>query len=175
MEGTATASKPAAPPRVSAADRELGLRLGAVVLRCMSADGGAVVRALDEAGISFVQMKILVTLAGDNPEPPTVKFLAESLELSAASASRSVEGLVKRGYVERFEDSDDRRVRRLALTHEGESLSHRILTARLEGLGRFVASLDERERTQLAGALDTLLEREEIAGVYRRFKKEARR
>lgn len=174
MQATATemGDKPRA--RVGAADRELGLRLGAVLLRCMSADGGAVVRALDEAGISFVQMKILVTLAGENPEPPTLGQLAESLELSSASASRAIDGLVRGGYVSRVEDAEDRRVRRLSLTADGLSLSQRILTARLEGLSRFVASLTPDERERLAGALDLLLQRDEIADVYRRFRREAR-
>jgi DNA-binding MarR family transcriptional regulator len=171
-----TVEKPAkSEVRVTTADRELGLRLGAVMLRCLSSDGGAVVQALDESGISFIQMKVLVTLAGEHDEPPTVKYLSESLGLSLASASRAVDGLVKRKLVTRTEDDQDRRVRRLALTDGGHSLSHRILTARLEGLGRFAASLSAAERTKLESALDLLLEREEIAEVYRQYRKEARR
>jgi DNA-binding MarR family transcriptional regulator len=169
-----TAQRDAGEQRITAADRDLGLQLGAVMLRCMSSDGGAVIRALDESGITFIQMKVLVTLAGEHSEPPTLKFLAESLELSLASASRAVDGLVKRRLVARVEDTDDRRVRRLSLTDAGRSLSHRILTARLEGLGRFVSSLASAERAKLEAALELLLERDEIAEVYRRYRKEAR-
>jgi DNA-binding MarR family transcriptional regulator len=171
-----TASGPTtADGKITAADRELGLRLGAVMLRCMSSDGGAVIQALDESGISFIQMKILVTIAGDQPEPPTVKLLAESLGLSLASASRSVDGLVKSELVARAEDEQARRIRRLSLTEAGQRLSQRILVARLEGLGRFAASLRSEERDKLAAALDLLLEREEIADVYRKYRREARR
>jgi DNA-binding MarR family transcriptional regulator len=172
MEASTATTAPSE-TRLSASDRELGLRLGAVMLRCLSSDGGAVVQALDESGISFIQMKILVTVAGDNPEPPTVKGLAESLGLSLASASRAVDGMVRRELLVRAEDDQDRRVRRLSLTEAGERLSHRILTARLEGLGRFAASLTPEERDRLEATLDLLLERDEIAEIYRRYRKEA--
>jgi DNA-binding MarR family transcriptional regulator len=174
MEVT-TAPRDTTEQRVTAADRELGLRLGAVLLRCLSADGGAVIRALDESGIGFIQMKVLVMLAGEDEEAPTLGSLAESLGLSDASASRAVDGLVKRKLVIRAEDTDDRRVRRLSLTDAGHSLTHRILTARLEGLGRFAASLSRAERAKLDAALELLLERDDIAETYRRYRKEAHR
>ena len=174
MEAT-TAAATRAERRITAADRELGLRLGAVMLRCLSSDGGAVVRALDESGLNLIDLKILVRLAGEDEEPPTLGSLAESLNLSDASASRAVDGLVKRKLVVRAEDSDDRRVRRLSLTEAGHTLSRRVLTARLEGLGRFAASLSSDERAKLDAALELLLERDEIAEIYRRYRKEARR
>jgi DNA-binding MarR family transcriptional regulator len=159
--------------RPSAADRELGFRLGAVMLRCLSADGGSVVRVLDQSGLTFTQMKSLMTLAGERSEPLTVNGLAEHLGLSLASASRAVEGLVKRRLVLRIEDEEDRRVRRLSVTPDGQQLSERILSARLEGLGRFVASLSDVERDKLDEALDLLLERGEIAEIYRQYRKGA--
>ena len=174
MEAT-TAAATRAERRITAADRELGLRLGAVMLRCLSSDGGAVVRALDESGLNLIDLKILVRLAGADEEPPTLGSLAESLNLSDASASRAVDGLVKRKLTVRAEDSDDRRVRRLSLTEAGHTLSRRVLTARLEGLGRFAASLSSDERAKLDAALELLLERDEIAEIYRRYRKEARR
>ena len=70
----------------------------------MSADGGAAIRAIDESGLTFTQMKVLMTLAGAVDEPPTLKPLAEELGLSLPSASRAVDGLVKRELVARTED-----------------------------------------------------------------------
>jgi DNA-binding MarR family transcriptional regulator len=155
----------------SAADRELGYRLGAVMLRCLSGDGGSVIRTLDDSGLSFTQMKGLVALSGERDEPLTVNGLAEQLGLSLASTSRAVEGLVKRDLVLRVEDTHDRRVRRLSVTPAGQELSDRILAARLEGLGQFAASLTTRERAKLEAALELLMEREEIAEVYRQFRR----
>jgi DNA-binding MarR family transcriptional regulator len=99
--------------------------------------------------------------------------VAEKLGLSLPSVSRAVDWLVKRDYVVRAEDPDDRRARRLELTGSGDALAHRLLAARLEGLGQFAASLGEEERERLAAALELLLEREEIADVYHQFKRQA--
>lgn len=161
--------------RLTKADRELGYRLGAVMLRCMSADGGTAIRVIDESGLTFTQMKVLMTLAGADAEedPPTLKPVAEQLGLSLPSASRAVDGLVKRRLVARTEDERDRRQRLLALTPAGRELADRVMHARIEGLGQFAASLTEDERELLDRALSVLLEREEIADVYRQYRRQA--
>jgi len=164
-----------AKPKVTKADRELGYRLGAVMLQCMSADGGTAIRAIDESGLTFIQTKVLMTLAGARAEAPSLKPVAENLGLSLPSASRAVDGLVKRDLVARTEDPADRRQRLLALTDAGHELADRIMAARLEGLGQFAASLDDEERERLDAALSLLLEREEIADVYRQYRKQADR
>ena len=160
---------------VTRADRELGYRLGAVMLQCMSADGGTAIRAIDESGLSFIQMKVLMTLAGAREAVPSLKQIAEGLGLSLPSASRAVDGLVKRDLAARTEDPMDRRQRLLALTDAGRELADRIMAARLEGLGQFAASLNDEERERLDAALSLLLERDEIADVYRQYRKQADR
>lgn len=158
---------------LTAADRELGYRLGAVILRCMSADGGTAIRVIDESGLTFTQTKVLMTLSGIVDKPSTLKPLAEKLGLSLPSASRAVDELVNRDLVARIEDEHDRRQKRLSLTPAGEQLSQRVVAARIEGLGQFAASLTDTERERLDGALALLLERDEIAAVYRQYKKAA--
>ena len=160
---------------VTRADREHGYRLGAVMLQCMSADGGTAIRAIDESGLSFIQMKVLMTLAGAREAVPSLKQIAEGLGLSLPSASRAVDGLVKRDLAARTEDPMDRRQRLLALTDAGHELADRIMAARLEGLGQFAASLNDEERERLDAALSLLLERDEIADVYRQYRKQADR
>ena len=65
----------------TATDRELALRLGALMLHVLGSDGGAVLRAMDDTGLTFVQMKALFTIAAADPdgEPTSVKSLAERL------------------------------------------------------------------------------------------------
>lgn len=172
MEPSSTSTLAPAAPSVTKADRELGYRLGAVMLRCMSADGGTAIRVIDESGLTFIQMKVLMTLAGA-VDSPSLKPVAEGLGLSLPSASRAVDGLVKRDLVVRTEHPDDRRQRLLALTAPGRELAERIMAARLEGLGQFAASLTDTERERLGEALDLLLEREEIADVYRQYRRQA--
>ncbi len=160
---------------VTKSDRELGYRLGAVMLSCFGADGGAAIRALDESGLTFTQMKVLMTLAGARDEAaPALKPVAEGLGLSLPSVSRAVDGLVRAGLVARVEDPADRRQRLLSLTADGERLADRIMAARLAGLEQFAASLDAEERKRLDAALDLLLEREEIAAVYRKYRRAGR-
>jgi DNA-binding MarR family transcriptional regulator len=154
-------------------DRELGYRLGAVMLRCMSADGGTAIRVIDESGLTFTQMKVLMTLSGAG-DGPTLKPIAEGLGLSLPSASRAVDGLVKRDLVARIEHPDDRRQRLLSLTTDGQKLADKVVAARLEGLGQFAASLSDDERERLGDALELLLEREEIADIYRQYRRQDR-
>jgi DNA-binding MarR family transcriptional regulator len=158
---------------VSRADREFAYRLGSVMLTCMSADNGAAIRAIDESGLTFTQMKVLLSLTGAD-EAPTLKPLGESLGLSLASVSRAVDGLVKRQLLTRTEDDRDRRQRRLAPTEAGLRLSEGIIAARLEGLGQFAASLSTEERGRLESALDLLLERDDIQAAYRKYRKGTR-
>jgi DNA-binding MarR family transcriptional regulator len=175
MEPSSTLPAGTEKAEISADDRELGYRLGAVMLQCMSADGGMAIRVIDESGLTFTQMKVLMTLAGTREHAPGLKPLAADLGLSLPSASRAVDGLVKRALVARTEDPADRRQRLLALTDEGQALADRIVAARLEGLGQFAASLDAEERSRLQGALDLLLERDEIADLYRQYRRQADR
>ena len=162
-------------PEAAADDRDLALRFGALMLCTLGSEGGAVIKAVDESGLNFPQMKVLVTLAGHEDEPATVKRIAEQLGISLASASRAVEALVKRALATRVEDPDDRRIRRVSLTAEGQGIADELMAARLVGLERFVSSLTSLERRRLEAALGVLLRREDIADAYRAHRRRARR
>jgi DNA-binding MarR family transcriptional regulator len=154
--------------RTTAADHELAVRLGALMLYALGSDGGAVMRAIDETGLGLIQFKTLIALAGhDEEEHASVKLVAEGLGVSVPSASRAIDELVKRDLVCRDEDPNDRRVRRVSLTAAGRELSDQVMAARVGGLERFVATLSAAERRKLDAALEVLLKREEIADVYR--------
>ena len=104
---------------------------------------------IDESGLSFVQMKALVTIETATKDVSTITGLSEALGISAASASRAADGLVRKGLASRVEDADDRRVRRLKLTAKGDELADRIISARLAGLGevRRVTQSDGTKKT----------------------------
>jgi DNA-binding MarR family transcriptional regulator len=154
---------------------ELAIKLGAFMLRCMGGAGSEVFREIDESGLTFSQMKVLVELETADRDMGTVTALSEELGISAASASRAAEGLVRKKLATRVEDRDDRRVRRLALTAAGRDLADRIISARLAGLEEFTDTLAKGERQKLESALDALLERPEIAEIYRNYERKARR
>ena len=69
--------------------------------------------------------------------------------------------------VRRDEDTEDRRIRNLTLTEDGERLARQLLAARMDGLAIFIAGLTQTQRRNLAAAVDSLLEREEVATAYR--------
>ncbi|HEX8977412.1 MAG TPA: MarR family transcriptional regulator [Solirubrobacteraceae bacterium] len=112
--------------------------------------------------LSFTQIKLLHQLDGA-PRELTLKEAAERVPLSLAAASRTVDDLVRRGMIQRHEDSEDRRMKRVGLTSEGRSVMRRLNAARLNGLERFTTTLTEDERRALAGALAQLLQREDLA------------
>ena len=174
MEPSSTVPARPSSSTVSDADRELGYRLGAVMLRCMSADGGTAIRVIDESGLTFTQMKVLMTLAGAREQAPSLKPVAEGLGLSLPSASRAVDGLVKRALVARTEDPADRRQRLLALTDERPG-ARRPDHGRAARGPRPVRRLARPTSSASAStqALELLLEREEIADVYRQYRRQA--
>jgi DNA-binding MarR family transcriptional regulator len=126
------------------------------------ASGNGFYALVHELDLSFTQVKALHVL--DHPDDvASVKEVADLLGLSFPAASRTVESLLQRGYLERREDANDRRVKRVSLTPAGNDLVLKLNRERVTGLREFAASLSERERRRLSGALASLLEREEIA------------
>jgi DNA-binding MarR family transcriptional regulator len=169
------ATKAAAPRPRPSGDRDLALRFGALMMCTLSSEGGAVIQAIDDSGLNFSQMKVLVALAGhEDAESATVKQVSGRLGLSLASASRAVDTLVKRNLATRVEDADDRRIRRVSLTAEGQGVADELMAARMAGLEAFVASLSSVERRKLEDALEVLLQRDDIADAYRSHRRRAR-
>jgi DNA-binding MarR family transcriptional regulator len=158
-----------------AAGNELAIKLGAFVLRCMGGRGGDVFRMIDESGLTFAQMKVLVALEKPDEDARTVTALSDELGISAASASRAADGLVRKKLATRIEDPNDRRVRRLTLTAKGRDLADRIISARVAGLEEFTDSLEPSERNKLEAALDALLQRPELAEIYSNYERRVRK
>lgn len=156
-------------------DRDLALKLGSLMLSTLGSEGGAVIKAVDESGLNFSQMKVLITLAGHEDEPASVKRIAEYLGISLASASRAVDALVKRALATRVEDPEDRRVRHVTLTAEGQGIADELMAARLAGLEGFIGKLSAIERRRLEGALEVLLRRDDVGGAYRAHRRRVSR
>jgi DNA-binding MarR family transcriptional regulator len=112
--------------------------------------------------LTITQIKLLHHLE-EAARELTLKEASELVLLSLPAISRTVDDLVRRGFVERHEDTEDRRMKRVRLTDEGRAVSRRLNAARLTGLERFTETLTETERSTLATALQTLLQREDLA------------
>jgi DNA-binding MarR family transcriptional regulator len=110
---------------------------------------------LDELDLPMSHVKALGVLADCGCEL-SVKEVSEELGISLPGASRTVDALMRRGYLERREDDADRRMKRIGITKSGRDVARRVVEARLEGLEQFTSSLTDEQRTRLMAALSDL-------------------
>lgn len=112
--------------------------------------------------LSLSQLKLLHRLEATDRKL-TLKEAAESVHVSLPAASRLVDDLVRRGFVERHEDTGDRRMKRISITADGRAVIGRLNAARLTGLHQFTQTLSDPERDALADALGQILQRPDVA------------
>jgi DNA-binding MarR family transcriptional regulator len=112
--------------------------------------------------LTLTQIKLLHHL-DDAPAPVSLKYAAELVHVSLPAASRMVEDLVRRGFVDRDEDPTDRRMKRVSATDAARAAIRQLNAARLQGLRQFSNTLTDAERGRLVPALSALLERPDIA------------
>jgi len=159
MQAHAVASEK---PRIESSPADLAQDLMTLLTFLLRSSGQRFYALVDELDLSITQIKTLHILENHDDEV-SLKELAELMGLSLPAASRNVEGLLRRGYVERREDDHDRRVKRIRMSEKGRAIAFELTRERLAGLEDIAATLSERQRRQLSGALASLLEREDIA------------
>jgi DNA-binding MarR family transcriptional regulator len=98
-------------------------------------------RSLADAGeeVTLTQYRSLVVLASRGPQG--VASLAEALAVTAPTASRLVERLVRKGLVRRRADRQDRRQVRIGLTEAGRDLVRLVTERRREEIAVLLASI----------------------------------
>jgi DNA-binding MarR family transcriptional regulator len=104
--------------------------------------------------ISAVQFVTLASLAGE--EAMTIKRLAEVLGRSVSATSRLLDQLVTRGLVNRSEDTQDRRTKRVSLSESGQAFVQAIEQKRVEAQIAVMAYLSPEERTVVEQAMQLL-------------------
>jgi DNA-binding MarR family transcriptional regulator len=168
----ATIAQEISPPQVSPGAQETAARLSALLRHLFLYDRGNLLRVIEESGLSTTQCKALLELGGlgEATEPRQVSDLAETFGVSVPSMSRAVDALVKRRLATRVEDTEDRRVRRVAITGKGKKLVDTILVVRQAGMEAFASSLSAAQRRKLDAAIDALMNREDIAAAYELMK-----
>jgi len=159
-------------PGASAEAQETAARLTALFRHVFLYDRGNQLRVIEESGLSLTQCKALLELGGlgQQAEPRQVGELAEAFEVSVPSMSRAVDALVRGGLATRVEDAEDRRVRRVAITAKGTKLVEKLVALRLAGIEAFAATLTGAQRRKLDAAIDSLMDREDIAAAYEHLK-----
>jgi DNA-binding MarR family transcriptional regulator len=141
---------------------ELALDLYAVVIYLHKNCNSALFEAVGALDLTLTQIKLLHHLE-EAETPLSLKEGAELVAISLPAASRTVDDLVRRGFAERHEDPDDRRMKRVSVTDDGRAVIRKLNAARLSGLQEFTETLTDVERDRLAAALGKLLERSDVA------------
>jgi DNA-binding MarR family transcriptional regulator len=162
----------AASSEVSPAEQETAARLSALLRHLFLYDRGNQLRVIEECGLSMTQCKALLELGGLGraAEARQVSDLAETFGVSVPSMSRAVDALVKEGLATRVEDPADRRARHVAITAKGKQLVDTLVVVRQAGMEAFTATLTAAQRRKLDAAIDSLMDREDIAETYAHLK-----
>ena len=140
-----------------ATPQQLADALGRLTAHLNGAASPEMFRVLAELKLSFTQMKALFLLRRHAEMP--VKDIAAQLAMSLPAMSRSVDGLVLRGYVARRECATDRRSKLIALLPAGADALGRLLAAREAAVVAFAEGLSDEERTALHAALLPIADR----------------
>jgi DNA-binding MarR family transcriptional regulator len=111
---------------------------------------------MDETGLSFSQISILMRLVHD--KGTGVSEMGEQLGVTNAAASQAVERLVQLDLIERTEDPEDRRAKRLALTQKGRTLIEQGIEARSKWIEGVMDVLTPEQQNMIISALTLLNE-----------------
>jgi DNA-binding MarR family transcriptional regulator len=96
-------------------------------------------------------------------EPVPMRDLAEALHCDSSNVTGIVDRLEERGLVRREVSPDDRRVKMLVLTEEGDRL-RRAITSRFAEPPPQLASLSRRDQTTLRDIMRRALAQDDRAG-----------
>jgi DNA-binding MarR family transcriptional regulator len=113
-------------------------------------------RFMDETGLSFSQINILMRLVHGGST--SVSEIGEQLGVTNAAASQAVDRLVGLGLIERTEDPEDRRAKRLALTNKGRTLIKQGIDARIKWIEGLTDALTPQQQNMIVSALTLLTE-----------------
>ncbi len=135
----------------------VGRDLGLLLKHLLGSTNREFFAALQDAGISFTQLKCLGLLS--NAEAPlSLGALSEDLALSLAAVSRAVDALLQRGEVKRQEDPSDRRSKLVTVSARGRATYERVLAIRMAGIEQFVEELEPDQREALGAALGPIVD-----------------
>lgn len=120
----------------------------------MTRSFGALWRYARKAGLSMPQLGLMRQLyhKGDCE----VHEVGKHFDVTSAAASQLVDRLVQAGYVERTEDPQDRRARRVALTAKGRAVLEKGIEESYGWVDDLLAALPARTRAALRDVIAEL-------------------
>jgi DNA-binding MarR family transcriptional regulator len=121
-----------------------------------------------ELDLTHSQCKMLALLSEEPSAELSLKDLSSGIGISLPAVSRGIENLLQRGYVERREDSEDRRMKRVRITDAGSEIHQAMYGAKYDGIREFAATLSVDEAQGLIDALDPIVGRPDVQACCRK-------
>lgn len=114
-------------------------------------------RRLDDFGCTLPEFDVLATLRrSGEPYSLTAGELMRSAMVTSGAVTNRVDRLIRRGWVTRVADSENKRIKRITLTPEGFDLVNRIVPVHVENERKLLSALSENEQSILAALLKKL-------------------
>ena len=101
-------------------------------------------------------MSLVCRLTEDKPNGVTLKELAEAMKLAPATVSELVESLVKKNFLQRVQNPEDRRAVQITLTDHGQTLLDECLKTVDSLCEKLLAGLQPAERTAMLNSLSKI-------------------
>ena len=101
-------------------------------------------------------MSLVCRLTEEKPHGITLKELAEAMKLAPATVSELVESLVKKDFLQRVQNPEDRRAVQITLTDHGQTLLNECIRCVDNLCEKLLAGLSPAERTAMLGALSRI-------------------
>ena len=98
-------------------------------------------------------MSLVCRLTEEKPNGVTLKELAEAMKLAPATVSELVESLVKKDFLQRVQNPDDRRAVQITLTDHGQTMLDQCIQCVDSLCEKLLAGLSASERTAMLNAL----------------------
>ena len=98
-------------------------------------------------------MSLVCRLTEEKPHGVTLKELAEAMKLAPATVSELVESLVKKDFLQRVQNPEDRRAVQITLTDHGQTLLDECIQCVDTLCEKLLAGLSSSERTAMLNAL----------------------
>jgi DNA-binding MarR family transcriptional regulator len=111
-------------------------------------------RLMDESGLSPSQINTLMRLYYGGM--CGVSDIGGHLRVTNAAASQMIDRMVTMNLLERSEDPDDRRAKRLTLTVKGKALVEKGIDARRAWMEALTTNLSDEQQAMIAEALTVL-------------------
>lgn len=120
---------------------------------------GGWARYIKARGFSMPQFFLLMHIY--QHEQCGISDLRERMDTSTAAVSQLVDKLVQAGLIERAEDPNDRRAKKVALTPQGKQLIEQGIEERYRWVEQLEANLTETEKDKISKALTLIVQAEE--------------